>query len=246
MNHSVRPSFDDALVFWRELLHSRGLPGRLTWLFSEDVVATDDGDVLQPRSEGAGEWLARRAYAAAPASEILMFAAYASAHGNTITGLASARSDAGADVRRDDWNLLFDASSRLSERGHLLALTPLRERLTDTDRIALRREALRDLVLFVSPIASVQRSLRDFARDSDELSMLEKQHVLSVLKRFEDGEIAAADVEAWANVIELRDDVGYDRETAVWDVLYELANPTLTEILSRERADVLASVLKGY
>jgi len=265
---SSRPSFDEALAFWRELLRARSLPTRLTWIFREDVRAISRSGAnhfsLRPRSAGAGEWLARRAYETAPAGDTLVFAAYASAEGHTITGLQGDWLNSDEDVRRDDWKLLFDATCHLqnafaivaaqadegapepSELDYVMALAPLRERLTASDRLELRREALRDLVLFASPIASVRHSLSDFAWDSDELSMLDKQHVLSVLRRFEADELAGSDVEAWANAIEMRDDVGYDRETAVWDVLHELANPTLTEPLTRERADVLASVLKGH
>jgi hypothetical protein len=239
-----RPSFDEALAFWREFLRTRSLPTRLTWVFREDVHGVNASS-LRPRSAGAGEWLARRAYEAAPAADMLVFAAHANAEGHTVTGLQGGRSDAGESVRRDDWNLSFNASAS-SKPGDLIALAPLRERLTAADRLELRREALRDLVLLGSPTASAQHSLTDFAWDSDELLMLDKQHVLAVLRRFETDELATAEVEAWANAIEMRDDIGYDRETAVWDVLYELANPTLTEPLTRERADVLASVLKGH
>jgi hypothetical protein len=258
----TRPSFDEALSFWRELLRARALPTRLMWVFQEDVRATArDGAAhvaLRPRSAGAGEWLARRAYDAA-AGETLVFAAYASTDGHAIAGLQQIGPD--VDVRRDDWNLHFDTSCRLQDAfsiadpratdgapavAALTALAPLRERLTAADRLTLRREALRDLALFASPLHSVQYSLGDFAWDSSELSMLDKQHVLQILRRFETDELTDKDVEAWANAIELRDDIGYDRETAVWDVLYELANPTLTEPLTRERADVLASVLKGH
>lgn len=255
---AARPAFDDALAFFRELLRARGLPGRLTWVFSEDVSAQADGSAPRPRSAGAGEWLARRAYAAAPSGETLVFTACASSDGHTIAGLAGDLHDRGDEVRRDDWNLLFDTACRLQHAfstvhpkdaagpHHLLALAPVREQMTANELIALRREALRDLVLFVSPLASVWHSLTDVAQTTEEQSMLEQQHLLSVLTRFEAGEIAAEDVEAWANAIERCRDVGYDRETAVWDVLYELANPSLTERLTRERADVLASVLKGH
>jgi hypothetical protein len=238
-----RPSFDEALAFWREFLRARSLPTRLTWVFREDVHAAPFS--LRPRSAGAGEWLARRAYEAAPAGDMLVFAAHASVDGHTITGLQGDRHDATESMGRDDWNLAFDASAP-SKPGDLMALAPVRERLTAADRLELRREALRDLVLLASPVANAQHSLTDFAWDSDELLMLDKQHVLAVLRRFETDELVAAEVEAWANAIEMRDDIGYDRETAVWDVLYELANPTLTEPLTRERADVLASVLKGH
>jgi len=235
-----RPSFDEALTFWRELLRSRGSSDRLVWLFAEDA------DPLRPRSSGAGEWLARRAYRAAPDDNTLAFAAHASADGHTISSLQAAPHDTADCVRRDDWNLLFDAGLRQAPSNHLFSVQMLCEQMNTDERTELRQIALQDLVLLTSPLSAVQHSLRDLAWDSPDVWMVEKQHVLSILHRFEQDDIAAADVKAWANAIELRDDIGYDRETAVWDVLFELANPTLTEPLTRERADVLASVLKGH
>src|SRR5690242_11654536 len=103
---SIRPSFDEALAFWRDLLRARALPGRLTWVFREDVRATSSSGeakvMLRPRSAGAGEWLARRTYDAVPADVPLAFAAYATADGHTIIGLQQVGAEANADVRRDD------------------------------------------------------------------------------------------------------------------------------------------------
>jgi hypothetical protein len=239
----VRPPFDEAIAFWRELLRSRGLPDRLAWVFAED--AKQHG--LRPHSSGAGEWLARRAYRLAPAGDTLVFAAHASTDGLTIAGLHTSHPDANEGVRRDDWNLRFDADCQpQTASNHLFSAGTLREQMSADEHRELRRAALQDLVLLTSPLSAVQHTLKDFAGNSPDVWMLDKQHVLSILSRFEQDDIAGTDVEAWANAIELRNDISYDRETAVWDVLYELANPTLTEPLTRERADVLASVLKGH
>jgi hypothetical protein len=248
---SARPSFDEAIAFWRELLRSRGLPDRLAWVFAEDVQqAGSRGETqhgLRPRSASAGEWLARRAYRSVPSADTLVFAAYASADGRTIVGLQADHPDAHEVVRRDDWNLLFDAGCRqpaLSNRP--MAAGSLRKQMSAEEDDELRRAALQDLVLLTSPLPAVQHALEDLAGSSQDVWMLEKQHVLLILRRFEQDDIAPADVEAWANAIEMRGDIDYDRASAVWDVLYELANPALTEPLTRERADVLASVLKGH
>jgi hypothetical protein len=248
---TARPPFHEAIAFWRELLRSRGLPDRLAWVFAEGAQqitgVSEKQHGLRPRSSGAGEWLARRAYRLAPAGDTLVFAAYASTDGLTITGLHPSHADANEGVRRDDWNLLFDADCQLQTASNrLFSAGALREQMSADEHRELRRTALQDLVLLTSPISAVQHTLKDFAGNSPDLWMLDKQHVLSILRRFEQDDIASADVEAWANAIEMRNDIGYDRETAVWDVLYELANPTLTEPLTRERADVLASVLNGH
>jgi hypothetical protein len=239
----VRPPFDEAIAFWRELLRSRGLSDRLGWVFAED----EKQHGLRPHSFGAGEWLARRAYRLAPAGDTLVFAAHAGTDGLTITGLHTSHPDANEGIRRDDWNLRFDADRQPQTASHhLFSVGTLREQMSADEHQELRRTALQDLVLLTSPLSAVQHTLKDFARSSPDVWMLDKQHVLSILRRFEQDDIAGADVEAWANAIELCHDIDYDRETAVWDVLYELANPMLTEPLTRERADVLASVLKGH
>jgi hypothetical protein len=266
---ATRPDFDEAIAHWRELLRARGLPARLTWIFSEDIHAVTSGDALQfglrPRSSAAGEWLARLAYRSASAADTLVFAAYADANGCTVTGLRNAHPDADRSERREGWDVLFDATCHLRNPfssidardgtptaaalpglDHPIPLRPLRERMTADDRKQLRHEALRDLVLFTSPMHSIGHSLGDLERAADKIAMLEKQHVLSILRRYDADEIAGPDIKAWANAIETRGDVGYDRETAVWDVLYELANPDVTEPLTKSRADILISVLQGY
>lgn len=246
----TRPSFDEAVAFWRELLRERRLPDRLTWIFAEDArtPAGDSWRQLHARSSGAGEWLARRAYRSAPAGDTLTFAAFSGADGQTITGLLTGQRSAGASVQPDGWNLLFDTAQDDNDAhaDRLFSATGLCEHMSDTEQSELRRTALQDLVLLTSPLATSLHALTELARDSSEVWTIEKQHVLSILSRFERNDIASNDVEAWANAIETRNDIDYDRESAVWDVLYELANPTLTEPLTRERADVLASVLKGH
>src|SRR5262245_18084620 len=110
-----RPSFDEALAFWRELLRSRGLSDRLVWLFAEDAQP------LRPRSSGAGEWRAQRAYRGAPEGDTLVFAAYESADGRTISGLQPASPDTTDCVWRDGWNLLFDARCQQMPSDHLFS-----------------------------------------------------------------------------------------------------------------------------
>lgn len=59
-------------------------------------------------------------------------------------------------------------------------------------------------------------------------------HVTAALKRFLGGELSELDVEEWANIIEMREDIEFDEKTkeAVW----ELANPKLTQSLTEEVA----------
>ena len=79
---------------------------------------------------------------------------------------------------------------------------------------------------------SVPRRLTSGMRpptDSEVLIYAGPGHLLSVLRRFETGEIGAAEVEEWANAIEIRDDIGFEAESddVVRDVIHVLANPEL-------------------
>ena len=47
----MRPSFEDALQFWKELLTERGLPQKLRWVFQEDFCRASNGFVFRLRSE---------------------------------------------------------------------------------------------------------------------------------------------------------------------------------------------------
>ena len=59
------------------------------------------------------------------------------------------------------------------------------------------------------------------------LAIVSKQDVLAVLKRFEAGELAATEVQVWANSIGGRPDIGFEfgADGVVEESLYWLANP---------------------
>jgi hypothetical protein len=59
------------------------------------------------------------------------------------------------------------------------------------------------------------------------LAFVSKRDVLAVLKRFELGELTAAEVKAWANAIGGRTDIGFEfgDDGVVEESLYWLANP---------------------
>jgi hypothetical protein len=102
-----------------------------------------------------------------------------------------------------------------------------------------RRDALRALLHFRGPLSDLRRDLARFGWDSDqELATLSRESVASVLDRFLAGELTAAEVEDWADAVESRDDIGFEAgfEPLLDDLVFTLANPLLTEPLSRDRA----------
>jgi len=102
-----------------------------------------------------------------------------------------------------------------------------------------RRKALEALLGFEQPVEQHRTALAAFSWDADtELAFLSLSHIADVLNRFVAGRMVAPEVEAWANAIEGRDDIGFEsaNERLLRELLHELANPLLTQSLTRERA----------
>jgi len=102
-----------------------------------------------------------------------------------------------------------------------------------------RKEALEALLGVDQPVERLKVVLADFPWDADtELVFLSISHVVNVLNRFVAERMTATDVENWANVIESREDIGFDssHEQLLRELIHELANPLLTQPLTRERA----------
>ena len=87
------------------------------------------------------------------------------------------------------------------------------------------------------PVAESVAALAIYPWDSDtELVQLRRDDVGNVLLQYRRGDMTAAEVEAWANAIEGREDVGMADEVAA-ELLHELANPLLSQSISLASAD---------
>lgn len=109
-----------------------------------------------------------------------------------------------------------------------------------------RKRFLSQLVGCHAGLDEVGQHLQTFPWDSEtELVSLKANDLAGVLQRFLRGELTSAEVERWSNLIEGRDDIGFEerRIEAVRDVLFELANPLLTMKLTRDRAYQLLKLL---
>lgn len=101
-----------------------------------------------------------------------------------------------------------------------------------------RDELLLDLVTLARPVPDRVRELSTYPWDSEEIVTLTESAVVSVLDRFLAGGLDAADIEAWANAIEGRDDIGFSPagEEILRDAIADLANPALRSAADLERA----------
>ena len=104
-----------------------------------------------------------------------------------------------------------------------------------------RKELLEKLINFTTPADILQPLLNTYNWDSDqELVTLSRHHVVNVLNAFLQGNVSAMVVEDWANTIEGREDIGMeeDYDRTIQDVIFELANPLLTQTLDKSCAQI--------
>jgi hypothetical protein len=107
-------------------------------------------------------------------------------------------------------------------------------------------DVLRTLVEYSAPLEQISAELLKHPFDTDEcLFVITPAHMRSVLQRFLSRELSADQVEHWANLIEMRDGLEFaDGEDGLSrECLHELANPLLTEPLTRESAARMFSQL---
>jgi hypothetical protein len=98
---------------------------------------------------------------------------------------------------------------------------------------------VRRLIARECPPAELLQDLKRFGWDSAEpLATLTRADVLRILSGFLAENLSAKDVEEWADALEAREDVaeepGYDE--LLKELIFELANPLLTEPITHDRA----------
>lgn len=93
-----------------------------------------------------------------------------------------------------------------------------------------RKEAIRSLVALDRPLDELRERVASFPFDWDgpPLGTLRREHLLAVLARWQSGELTPEEVEDWANLVEVRDDLDHDpTDPAVAGAVFDLANPLL-------------------
>ena len=109
-----------------------------------------------------------------------------------------------------------------------------------------RTTLLVDLLELRRPLPAILGDLSTLPWDCDELLVtLGPEHVVTVLQRYLSGEISSADVEDWADAVELRDGISADPDDPAAQAIHELANPLITRPLSMHSASTLVASLTG-
>jgi len=108
------------------------------------------------------------------------------------------------------------------------------------DAVQTRRmRVLLDLIERRVPLNAAVQAVRDLDWDSDiELVVLTRRHVQAMLHAYEDGALSATDVTTWADGLESRDDVGFERghEDELRQFLFEAATPEINEPITLDFA----------
>lgn len=109
-----------------------------------------------------------------------------------------------------------------------------------------RYVVLQALVSFARSISELRGLLGSIEWDFDGCPLvMNRGHFRKVLERYLNGDLSSQDVEDWANLVEGREDIAFEAGDAqlLHEIVYELANPELTEHLSNQRAREVVSLL---
>lgn len=101
-----------------------------------------------------------------------------------------------------------------------------------------RAEILHELVRFEKPSYPLRCELGSFGFDWDgePLLILKKEHLLRIIERFLADEITAAQLQEWAENLEVREDVAFDEEERdlIDPIFFRISSPEIHESLTHD------------
>jgi hypothetical protein len=121
-------------------------------------------------------------------------------------------------------------------------------RFTRKPALENRASLLGRVVRYELPIEDTLALLRAYGWDSDEeIVILTAADAVRLLERYLGGELTARQVEHWAELLEMRDDIGFEERWAaeLRRLLFLLANPEINETITPSLAIRLRRLLVG-
>lgn len=91
-------------------------------------------------------------------------------------------------------------------------------------------KVLSDLVGFSEPLSNISNELSKLDWEYEgEPFIIRAIQIIEVLQRYVSGEIESIEIEEWANLIECREDIEFekDKRNMLENAIYQLANPVL-------------------
>jgi hypothetical protein len=106
-----------------------------------------------------------------------------------------------------------------------------------------RKEILKDLILLQGSIAILESELLEYPWDSEvPIIKIGKNDFNSVLQRAIDNGIALDVLTIWANAIECREDIEFEKDE-IREIIFELANPEINGEITKERLQEIINEL---
>lgn len=104
---------------------------------------------------------------------------------------------------------------------------------------------LLDLVHFKNNIDALKNMLSQIGFDSEiELVSMSRDNIVEILQRILDKKISFLELEEWANLIECREDIGFEDEKTQ-EMIFKLGNPYLYGKLDEKQVLSYLNELKG-
>lgn len=105
-------------------------------------------------------------------------------------------------------------------------------------------DILLNLINFAKDMSAIKSDLAKIGFNSEsELVTITQNTIASILNRVIDKEISYDLLEEWANLIECREDIGYEDEI-LQEIIFELANPCLYGEIDEEKICMILDEIK--
>ena len=105
-------------------------------------------------------------------------------------------------------------------------------------------DILLNLINFAKDISAIKSNLAKIGFNSEsELVTITQNTIANILNRVADKEISYNLLEEWANLIECREDIGYEDEI-LQEIIFELANPCLYGKIDKEKIYMILDKIK--
>lgn len=109
-----------------------------------------------------------------------------------------------------------------------------------------RNEVVQDLLAMRRPLDDVARDLKTFPFECDpsDVETLTRRQAIRLLDAFVDEELPLEELEYWAMIVALRDDISYEGDSeAIKEMVYVLAHPGANRRLDPDRAQIWIDAL---
>jgi hypothetical protein len=112
-----------------------------------------------------------------------------------------------------------------------------------------RRAVLLYLLTFSKTIGELKIMLASLSWDYNGPPIIfNRSHLINVLQRYLNKELSDSDIENWANLVECREDIDFEKNysTELSQIIYQLANPVLEGKLDAENCKKMIAVIEQY